>query len=80
MLELGISTLCDKQRLHRESWIIRGEDRYSVKKGIECWMRDVEEGLQQLKVKTKTVFQIFKLAVLLLLLLLTALYIQQQHS
>ena len=44
MLELGISTLCDKQRLHRESWIICGEDRYSVKKGIECWMRDVEEG------------------------------------
>ena len=44
MLELGISTLCDKQRLHRESWIICGEDRYSVNKGIEGWIRDVEEG------------------------------------
>jgi hypothetical protein len=40
-VELGIIALCEKQRLHRESWIICGEDRYSVEKGIECWMRDV---------------------------------------
>ena len=30
MLELGVSTLCDQQRLHRQSGVIDGKDRDCV--------------------------------------------------
>ena len=43
MLELGISTLCDQQRLHRQSGVIYGKDRDCVEESNKDWIRVVQE-------------------------------------
>jgi hypothetical protein len=41
VLELGISSLRDQQRLYRQSWVIYGKDRDCVEESNENWIRVV---------------------------------------